>query len=61
MLRRPGRRRRALVIGAGGLGQYAIRYLRLLSDAEVGALDLSEAKRATALERGAHAAHGPGG
>ena len=59
-LRRPGRRRRALVIGAGGLGQYALRYLRLLSDAEVGALDLSEAKRATALERGAHNAYGPG-
>ena len=59
VLHRSGRRRRALVIGAGGLGQYAIRYLRLLSDAEVGALDLSEAKRATALERGAHAAHGP--
>ena len=60
VLRRPGRRRRALVIGAGGLGQYAIRYLRLLSDAEVGALDLSAAKQATALERGAHAAYGPG-
>ena len=60
VLRRPGRRRRALVIGAGGLGQYAVRYLRLLTDAEVGALDLSAAKRATALERGAHAAYGPG-
>ena len=59
-LRRPGRRRRALVIGAGGLGQYAIRYLRLLTDAEVGALDLAAAKRATALERGAHHAYGPG-
>ena len=59
-LRRPGRRRRGLVIGAGGLGQYAIRYLRLLTDAEVGALDLSAAKRATAVERGAHAAYGPG-
>ena len=58
-LRRPGRRRRALVIGAGGLGQYAIRYLRLLSDAEVGALDLAADKRATALERGAHRAYGP--
>ena len=59
VLRRDGRRRRALVIGAGGLGQYAIRYLRLLSDADVGALDLSAAKRATALERGAHSAYGP--
>ena len=59
VLRRDGRRRRALVIGAGGLGQYAIRYLRLLTDADVGALDLSAAKRATALERGAHSAYGP--
>ena len=59
VLRRQGRRRRALVIGAGGLGQYAIRYLRLLTDAEVGALDLSASKRATALERGAHHACGP--
>ena len=59
-LRRPGRRRRALVIGAGGLGQYAIRCLRLLTDAEVSALDLSAAKRSIALERGAHGAYGPG-
>ena len=58
-LRRPGRRRRALVIGAGGLGQYALRYLRLLTDAEVSALDLSAEKRATAVERGAHSAYGP--
>ena len=59
-LRRPGRRRRALVIGAGGLGQYALRYLRLLTDAEVSALDLSAEKRATAVERGAHSVYGPG-
>ena len=59
VLRRDGRRRRALVIGAGGLGQYAIRYLRLLTDADVGALDLSASKRATALERGAYNAYGP--
>ncbi|MEM8923696.1 MAG: alcohol dehydrogenase catalytic domain-containing protein [Actinomycetota bacterium] len=58
VLRRPGpRRRRALVIGAGGLGQYAIRYLRLLTEAEVHAVDLSEAKRTTAVEIGATAAH----
>ncbi len=56
-LRRQGSRpRRALVIGAGGLGQFALRYLRLLTDAEVYALDLSESKCATALEMGAHGA-----
>jgi len=50
---------RALVVGAGGLGQYAIRYLRLSTDAEVTALDTSAAKRDVALETGAHAAIGP--
>lgn len=55
-LRERGAESRALVIGAGGLGQYAIRYLRLLSDAHVSALDLSESKQATALEIGAHEA-----
>ena len=49
---------RALVIGAGGLGQYAIRYLRLLTDAHVTALDLSDSKQATAIEIGAHEATG---
>lgn len=57
-LRERGPESRALVIGAGGLGQYAIRYLRLLSDAHVTALDLSESKQATALEIGAHEAVG---
>ena len=42
-----------LVIGAGGLGQYAIRYLRLLTDEHITALDLSESKRKTAVEIGA--------
>ncbi|MDE0067632.1 MAG: alcohol dehydrogenase catalytic domain-containing protein [Acidimicrobiaceae bacterium] len=50
---------RALVIGAGGLGQFAVRFLRLLSDAHVTALDSSDHKRATALEIGAHAAASP--
>ena len=57
-LRERGSDAKALVIGAGGLGQYAIRYLRLLSDAHVTALDLSEAKQATAIESGAHEATG---
>ena len=55
-----GERPRAMVIGAGGLGQYAIRYLRLLTDAEVVAVDLSPEKQAVALEVGAHEAFGPG-
>ncbi len=57
-LRERGSEAKALVIGAGGLGQFAIRYLRLLSDAHVTALDLSEAKQATAVEIGAHASTG---
>lgn len=59
-LRRAGRRRRSLVIGAGGLGQYAIRFLRLMTEAEVNVVDKSPQKRATALERGADAAFTPG-
>lgn len=51
---------RVLVIGAGGLGQFAIRYLRLLSEAHVAVLDLSPDKRATALSLGAHEAFAPG-
>ncbi len=60
ILRDRGAAGRALVIGAGGLGQFAIRYLRLLSDAHVTALDPSDHKRATAVEMGAHAAASPG-
>lgn len=44
----------ALVIGAGGLGQFAIQYLRLLSAATVVAVDPSEPKRRRALSLGAH-------
>lgn len=44
---------RALVLGAGGLGQFGIQYLRLLTDAAVHAGDPSAQKRVRALELGA--------
>src|SRR4051794_36874325 len=49
----------ALVLGAGALGQFAVQYLRLLTDARVVAVDVAEAKRARALELGAHEALPP--
>ena len=51
---------RALVLGAGGLGQYAVQYLALMSDAEIHVGDPDPAKCATALEIGASAAAAPG-
>jgi propanol-preferring alcohol dehydrogenase len=50
----------ALVIGAGGLGQFAIQYLRLLTAATVVAVDPSEAKRRRALSLGARDVAAPG-
>jgi alcohol dehydrogenase, propanol-preferring len=47
---------RALVLGAGGLGQFGIQYLRLLTDAAVHAGDPSTQKRERALELGAEEA-----
>lgn len=58
-LRDVGPAGRALIIGAGGLGQFALRYLRLLTDSRVVAVDLSPAKRDTALALGAHEAVAP--
>jgi len=49
----------AIVIGAGGLGQYAVQLLRELSAARVVAVEPSAARRATALELGAHLALDP--
>ena len=59
VLHRVGEGGRALVIGAGGLGQYAISYLRLMSDARVIALDTAEDKRGQAVLVGAHEAVAP--
>lgn len=52
----PGRKGRILVIGAGGLGQYAVQFLSRVDGAEVIVADTLAARRATALELGAHAA-----
>lgn len=50
----------AAVVGAGGLGQFALQYLRLLTRADrVVAVDSSEAKRERALALGADAAVSP--
>jgi alcohol dehydrogenase, propanol-preferring len=50
---------RALVLGAGGLGQFGIQYLRLLTDATVHVGDPSAQKRERALELGAEEAGAP--
>jgi propanol-preferring alcohol dehydrogenase len=43
----------AVVLGVGGLGQFAVRYLKLLTPARVVAVDRREAKLARARELGA--------
>ncbi|MEC8999450.1 MAG: alcohol dehydrogenase catalytic domain-containing protein [Actinomycetota bacterium] len=58
-LRRRGPVARALVIGAGGLGQFGIQFLKLLTDAEVTVADLSVDKRTRAIELGADQAVTP--
>jgi propanol-preferring alcohol dehydrogenase len=50
---------RALVLGAGGLGQFGIQYLRLMTDAEVHVGDPSEQKRERGLALGAEQAAAP--
>jgi len=53
-------RPRALVIGAGGLGQFGLQFLKIRSDAEVVVVDASPEKRELALSLGADAAVAPG-
>jgi propanol-preferring alcohol dehydrogenase len=50
---------RALVLGAGGLGQFGIQYLRLMTDAEVHVGDPSGQKRVRGLALGAEQAAAP--
>lgn len=50
---------RALVIGAGGLGQFGLQFLKIRSNAQVTVLDASEVKRQVALDLGADAAVAP--
>ncbi|MFI5622905.1 NAD(P)-dependent alcohol dehydrogenase [Nocardioides sp. NPDC051685] len=45
---------RAVVIGAGGLGQYGIQFLRLLTAATIIVVDTDGRKRDLALQLGAH-------
>lgn len=51
---------RAVVIGVGGLGQFAIQWLRLVGDCRVTAVDTAPEKLIRALELGAHEAFPPG-
>lgn len=50
---------RALVLGAGGLGQFGIQFLKLMTDAEVHVGDPSPQKREQALVLGADEAAAP--
>ncbi len=54
-----GRGSHALVLGAGGLGQFGIQFLRLLTDATVHVGDPSPQKRERALALGAERAAAP--
>lgn len=49
----------AVVIGAGGLGQFAIQYVRRLTDSHLIAVEVDDAKRARALDLGADEAVRP--
>lgn len=47
---------RAMVFGVGGVGQFTVQFLRLMTDATVVAVDIDRAKLDRALELGAHEA-----
>jgi propanol-preferring alcohol dehydrogenase len=51
---------RALVIGAGGLGQFGLQWLRMRTDASVTVVDASPAKRDIAVQLGADEVAAPG-
>ncbi len=44
----------AVVLGAGGLGCFAVQFLRVMTAAKVIAIDINPSRRALALELGAH-------
>ena len=50
---------RAVVIGVGGLGQFAIQWLQIMADCQVTAIDTAPHKRLRAIELGAAEAHPP--
>ncbi len=58
VLKRRGSKGRALVIGAGGLGQFGIQFLQLMSDAEIWVVDTSAEKLGRARQLGATKAVG---
>ncbi|MBM3668992.1 MAG: zinc-binding dehydrogenase [Actinobacteria bacterium] len=51
---------RALVIGAGGLGQFGLQFLAAQSNAHITVVDASDAKRAIARDLGAQEVVAPG-